>query len=318
MQSQERFDVPVLFLIFNRPENTRCVFEKIRQTRPGRLFIAADGPRPNKPGENEKCEEARAVIKNIDWDCEIQTLFRETNLGCKKAVSSAISWFFDNVNEGIIVEDDCLPDISFFPYCRELLEKYREDERIMVIGGNNFQFGKKIGEVSYYFSQFPQLWGWASWRRVWKLYDPDMPDYQEFVKIDGFKKVFHYHDLRRYYSVIFKRMFIGKDNTWDYQLFYAILKNSGICIIPNVNLIENIGFTGEGAHYNYTRMNILRKILDGGISKKLMSNVRDSIELPLNHPAFIIPEYEADHDYFKKMIYHPILRIYLYYIEYFT
>ena len=162
-------DTPILFLVFNRPDTTSKVFQRIREIQPLKLFIAADGPRPEKEGEKEKCETVkRSVLENIDWPCEVKTLFRNNNLGCGKAVSNAITWFFQNVEEGIILEDDILPDKSFFNFCKDLLEKYRYDERIKVIGGSNIH--KKAGiKDSYYFSSICRIWGWASWRRVWTM-----------------------------------------------------------------------------------------------------------------------------------------------------
>ena len=155
----------VLFIIFNRPETTQRVFDAIRLAKPTRLYIAADGPRENKTGEKELCEQARKIAQNVDWDCEVKTLFQKENLGCGKAVSHAISWFFENEDMGIILEDDCLPHQSFFKYCEELLEKYKNNDRIGIISGNNFQKKRKIGSFSYYFSDIVNIWGWATWAR---------------------------------------------------------------------------------------------------------------------------------------------------------
>ena len=161
---------PVLFLVFNRPDTTEKVFEAIRQAKPQKLFVAADGPRGNRLGEKEKCEQVRKIATTVDWDCEVKTLFREKNLGCKFAVSSAIDWFFKNVEEGIVLEDDCLPSQSFFWFCQELLERYRNDERVMLIGGNN-RGVDFLKNHSYFFSKYVQIWGWATWRRSWEKYD---------------------------------------------------------------------------------------------------------------------------------------------------
>ena len=162
---------PILFLIFNRPETTKKVFSAIKEVQPPRLYIAADGPRSEQPDEADHCELARTIATKVDWDCEVKTLFRDQNLGIRIAVSQAIDWFFEQEPEGIILEDDCLPDQSFFWFCKELLEKYRNDTRIMHIGGTNFQFGKNRTNYSYYFSRYAHIWGWASWRRAWEYYD---------------------------------------------------------------------------------------------------------------------------------------------------
>ena len=185
---------PILFLIFNRLDTTRRVFEEIRKQKPRQLFVASDGPRVNKDGEREIVEKTRKlVLDNIDWECEVKTLFRGENLGCKIAVSSAIDWFFENIEEGIILEDDCLPAQSFFGYCEELLEKFREDGRISVISGDNFQFGWRNTSDSYYFSKNCHIWGWATWRRAWERYDVEMKTYPNFKKKE---KIIHkLHEL---------------------------------------------------------------------------------------------------------------------------
>ena len=164
---------PVLFLVFNRPETTRRVFEAIRTAKPSRLYIAADGPRLEREGERANCEEVRKIALEVDWECDVKTLFRDENLGCKRAVSEGISWFFEHEDEGIILEDDCLPDRSFFSFCKDLLERYRHDTRIMVISGVNFQQGRKRTEYSYYFSIYPHCWGWATWRSAWNCFRED-------------------------------------------------------------------------------------------------------------------------------------------------
>src|SRR5262249_20722231 len=163
----EACKIPVLFLIFNRPNTTARVMEAIRTAGPGRLYVAADGPRDGNADEAKRCAEVRRIATQVDWPCEVQTLFRERNLGCRQAVSSAITWFFEQEQEGIILEDDCLPSPSFFPYCAELLARFRNDERIMCITGCNFQQDMKGYPYSYYFSKYHHVWGWATWRRAW-------------------------------------------------------------------------------------------------------------------------------------------------------
>ena len=176
-------NTPVLFLIFNRPETTEIVFSVIRKAEPPRLYVAADGPRPDYPNDAESCEIVRAIATDVNWDCKVKTLFRDQNLGCKLAASKAIDWFFEQELEGIILEDDCLPDQSFFWFCQELLGKYRDDTRIMHIGGTNFQFGKERTKYSYYFSRYAHVWGWASWRRAWKFYDVEMKNWRDCRKL---------------------------------------------------------------------------------------------------------------------------------------
>lgn len=236
---------PVLFLVFNRPETTARVFEKIRKAKTPKLFVAADGPRNTRAGEAEKCDEVRKIATAVDWSCEVKTLFRDHNLGCRKAVSSAIDWFFENVEEGIILEDDCLPHQDFFRFCQELLEYYRDDERIMHVGGTNFLLGEKRGVASYYFSCYAHIWGWASWRRAWKHYDVDLEHLDEDILLENLKSK---RAVRRWLEILTKvKNYAHGFNTWDFQWNYALWVNHGLAVIPKSNLISNIGFD-SGTH----------------------------------------------------------------------
>lgn len=241
-------DTPILFIIFNRPDTTARVFAAIRQARPKRLFIAADGPRESRQGEAEKCAAARKIVENIDWDCEVSKDFSEANLGCKRRVSSAISWFFSNVEAGIILEDDCLPEPSFFPFCAELLEKYKDDGRVMHISGDNFLFGKIKIREDYYFSRLSSIWGWATWRRAWKFYDPDIKSFPAFAAGNKIAKIFPGRFMQKRWLEFFQTVYEKKLDTWDYQWQYAILEQNGLCINPRANLISNIGFLPEATH----------------------------------------------------------------------
>ena len=271
---------PVLFLIFNRPDTTQKVFDAIKKAKTKQLFVAADGPRENKEGEKEKCEQARKIIEQVDWDCKVKTLFRDKNLGCKVAVSSAIDWFFKNVKEGIILEDDCLPSQSFFWFCRELLEHYRDDTRIMIISGDNFQFDRKRGDGSYYFSKYPHRWGWATWRRVWKHYDVNMKNFEEFKKEAQINNVFNIKQQQKYWTKIFQIVYEGKIDTWDYQWAYSCFINNGLCIMPNVNLVSNIGFGLDSTH---------TKDKSSTFSEMEAREITDII-----HPNFVLADQEAD------------------------
>lgn len=272
---------PVLFLVFNRPDTTRQVFEAIRQAQPSQLFIAADGPRESKAGEAEKCVEVRRIVdEGIDWDCKVHRLYRTNNVGCKVAVSSAIDWFFDNVEEGIILEDDCLPHPTFFRFCEELLNKYRNDNRIGQISGVNFQFGKKRMGYSYYFSRYTHIWGWASWRRAWKNYNVDMKLWPEIRDSGWLQDWLRDKKLTQYWMRIFEKVYLGKIDTWDYQWIFACWMQNGLTILPNVNLISNIGFGKEAVHTK---------------KKSLFANmVVEAIDFPLNHPPFVIRDEKAD------------------------
>jgi hypothetical protein len=240
------FNIPILFVIFNRLDTTKQVFEMIRKATPQKLYIASDGYRINRENEKENVEAVREyVLKSINWDCEIKTLFREANLGCGKAVSGAISWFFENEEMGIILEDDCLPSMSFFPYCKNLLEYYKNDTHVYHIAGYNPLIYTKT-TYSYYFARIQHCWGWASWRRAWKHYSFDSKELNNFIEKRKLNKIFTRDIDRNYFINIFKKMEKHEIDTWDYQWTYTILNNNGICINPAKNLITNIGF-GEGA-----------------------------------------------------------------------
>jgi len=271
---------PVLFLIFNRPDTTQKVFNAIRQAKPKQLFVAADGLREDKEGEKEKCEQARKIIEQVDWDCEVKTLFRDKNLGCKIAVSSAIDWFFENVEEGIILEDDCLPSQSFFWFCQELLKYYRNDARIMHISGDNFQFGRIRGEGSYYFSKYAHIWGWATWRKAWGCFDVNMKSFKKFKKEAQINNVFNIKQQKKYWMKIFQRVYDDKINTWDYTWVYTCFINSGLCIMPNINLVSNIGFGIESTHTQG--------------ENSIFSKMKTEEITEIIHPEFVLADQEAD------------------------
>jgi len=275
---------PVLFLVFNRPETTRQVFEAIRKAKPPRLYIAADGPRPEREGERASCEEVRKIALEVDWECDVKTLFRDKNLGCKIAPEEGISWFFEYEDEGIILEDDCLPDQSFFSYCQDLLERYRHDTRIMVVSGINLQQGRKRTEYSYYFSKYIHCWGWATWKRAWKLYDGELISWPA-IKKNGFLLydiANGYEPFVEFWSKIFDECYSGEiHDAWDYPWLLSCWGQSGLAVLPNINLVTNIGFGDKATHTK---------------NKNSMSANLPAykIELPLNHPPYIIRDTVAD------------------------
>jgi hypothetical protein len=226
-------------LVFNRLEQALLVFEQIKLQKPKQLFIAADGPRPNRPGEAALCEATRtAILDGIDWPCKVETLFRPHNMGCGKAVSTAIDWFFSHVEEGIILEDDCVPDQSFFSFCTAMLAKYRFSHNIMHINGGNYQSGILRGDASYYFSRYAHVWGWATWRRAWQYYDFTLHRYQEVSRqgLNAFLK----SELQSIYN--------AQADTWDIQWFMTVWFNEGWVITPNVSLVKNIGYGKNATH----------------------------------------------------------------------
>jgi len=238
----------VLFLVFNRPDTTTQVFDAIRRARPQRLYVAADGPRTDRAGEAARVESVRKIATAVDWPCDVKTLFRDQNLGCKRAVSGAITWFFDHEEEGIILEDDCLPHPDFFNFCETMLGCYRHDERVGVITGNNFQNGQQRGAASYYFSKYNHCWGWASWRRVWRHYQGDLSFWPNWKQSDEWRS--HCPDKveRRYWEKIFDQVHAGGIDSWAYPWTACVWKQGGLTVIPNVNLVSNIGFGEYATH----------------------------------------------------------------------
>ncbi len=272
---------PVLFLAFNRPETTEKVFDAIRMAQPARLFIALDGERTHVVTDNERCACVKEIVSNIDWPCEVKTLFRDENLGCKRAVSSAIDWFFSQVEEGIILEDDCLPSPDFFRFCEAMLQHYRTDTRIMQICGSNLHRGwVRDADYSYHLGFYGCIWGWATWRRAWSSYDVDVEKYPEIrlkgilkdVLIDDFDLMMRYH--------VMKGVLDGSNDTWDYQWTFAKLINNGLSITPNVNLVTNIGF-GEDATRT-KRMSSMSELEMHEFSSEL------------KHPPYVVPDRISD------------------------
>lgn len=271
---------PVAFIIFNRPDTTRRVFAEIARARPPKLLVIADGPRTNRLGEAERCAQTRAVIDGVDWDCEVLINFSDVNLGCKRRVSSGIDWVFEQVEEAIILEDDCLPDPTFFRFCQELLERYRHDQRIGLISGDNFQFGNRRNDDSYYFSKYVHIWGWASWRDRWaNSYDvtmarwPHIRDEARLVDMVG--------DAREasYWRNIFERVYRGEIDTWDYQWVFTNWVEGRMTILPSVNMVSNIGFDANATHNK---------------ASDLANLAVFPVSFPLKHPVDVIKNIEAD------------------------
>lgn len=235
----------VLMIVFNREQETRRVFEAVRKVKPRRLYVAADAPRPNKPGETERCTRTLAVFENIDWPCELFRKVNTTNLGSHTAIPQAIDWFFENEEAGIVLEDDCLPVDDFFRFCDTLLEKYMDDDRIMWINGSNL--GYESGGSDYYYSAYAISWGWASWRRAWHLYDRNRTAPAGGIDGDALIRYAGYSGpVLLYWKYIFRYAYAIKN--WDYRWTYAMWSNGGMACTPAANLISNIGFGTDGIH----------------------------------------------------------------------
>ena len=240
----------VLFLVFNRPDTTAQVFEAIRQAKPPRLYVAADGPRAGREGEAERVAKVREIATAVDWPCEVKTLFRTENVGCQHGPRQGIDWFFQHEEYGIILEDDCLPSQSFFWFCEAMLERFCGDESIMAVTGTNITRNLTF-EADYFFSKYALMWGWASWRRAWAKYDPDLSDWGTLKKRKWLKSLkigglpFEYTWQR-----IFDRTTQLRDDAtwWDYQWIYTCWLHNGLTIAPAKNLIRNIGFSDDATH----------------------------------------------------------------------
>lgn len=274
----QQVEAPVLFITFNRPESTRVVFEAIRQAKPKKLYISSDGPRPKKYEDDQsKISEVRKLAGEVDWDCAVKTRFLEENLGCGPGVSSAITWAFQEEEKLIIIEDDCIPSLSFFSFCNELLNRYADNERIMHISGTRWNEEYPIHDCDYFFTKYDHIWGWATWKRAWDLYDFKVTDYPLFKE----KKILNIAlnnsaSIIRNWTAILDDIYQRKvKHTWDYQWQYCIFKYNGLCINTVKNLVTNIGT--EGVHD----------------SKETYMHNRTRFETKgqLKAPAFLYPEY---------------------------
>ena len=271
-------DTPVVLLIFNRPELTSQVMEQIARAQPRRLLVIADGPR--NEAESEKCEQTRKrVLDRIDWPCELLTDFSKGNLGCGRRVSSGINWVFSKVDEAIFLEDDCVPNQSFFTFCQSMLERYRDDQRVMHVAGSNLQFGRQRGDASYYFSRYNIIWGWAAWKRSWAFYDFEMRGWPHFRDRGLLEQVCDTEFEARNWKHRFESVFTKQNDTWDYQWCFACWSQAGLTVTPNQNLITNLGFGADATHTKGD--NALAYL--------------DAVEMgPLVHPSFVIRDRDAD------------------------
>jgi hypothetical protein len=266
----------VALFVFNRPECTQRVFDAIAKARPARLLLTADGPRPGKPGDAEACRQVREIVSHVDWPCEVSTNFAESNLGCQERMISGMNWVFSLVEEAIILEDDCLPDPSFFPFCAELLEKYRGDARVAAITGTNLVEKYLKTDASYFFSQRGGNWGWATWRSAWQRFDRHLSDWPQLRREGFLLELFGDSKPTAYWTAVFDDMHANKGrNAWDYQWVYTNLKNNALTIVPRVNLITNIGF-GPGATHTT------------GADSRFTPPAK-AMKFPLKHPASFIP-----------------------------
>lgn len=293
--SEFQLSTPVAFIIFNRPDTTARVFAEIAKARPPKLLVVGDGPRADRSGEDIKVAAARAIIGKVDWECEVLTNFSEINLGCKKRVSSGIDWIFEQVEEAIILEDDCLPDPSFFRFCQEMLERYRYDQRIGMISGDNFLFGQVYTQDSYYFSKYVHIWGWACWRDRWQqTYDVNMSKWPRIRDEGRLADLVGRPAEAEYWFDIFERVYHAKIDTWDYQWGFANWIEGRVCVLPSVNLISNIGFGINATHTVGT--------------SQFADLPVEELHFPLMHPIGVLRNLKADALTFEKCYGAPLWR----------
>jgi len=280
--SERQLKTTVALVLFNRPDMTEKVFQMVREVKPRKLLLIADGPRPNHPEDAEKCAAARAVVEQVDWDCEVLRNYSDVNLGMRRREKSGFDWVFSEVEEAIILEDDTLPDPTFFRFCEELLEKYRNDTRVWLISGTNFQFGRKRTKDTYYFGKFGFTWGWATWRRAWDFYDEEMKHWPKVRDEGWLKDILGDTKAERWWSKLFQETYEGSISTWDYQWLLSWWLQGGLSIVPSVNLVSNLGFYPDATNTK-------------DASSPLANIPVEPMAFPLRHPVFIVPDTAADH-----------------------
>lgn len=279
-------ETPLLLIVFNRPDKVRALMALLGTVRPSHLYISADGPRDTVPTDAERCAETRALAQQVSWPCEIHTNFSEVNLGVDPGMESAMSWFFKNVEEGIILEDDCIPDPTFFSFTSELLEKYRGTKEVFMICGTNFQDGHVRGNASYYFSRYP-TWGYAMWRRSWEVFDSKLSHFPEFKRSGKIDTLLHEPAQKKFWLSFFRKMYDGKYSFTDTRLLFSMWNAGAVCIIPNVNLVQNIGFGMDATHST-----------TGAQERSVAS---DALQGAMTHPQAIIVDRTADDYFFTKI-----------------
>lgn len=279
-----QFQTPILLLVFNRPELTKRLLKSLEQVKPKNIFVVADGPRENNLQDFPLCQSVRDLFSNLNWECSVYRLFRDNNLGCAKSVSDGITWFFKHNEHGIILEDDCIANPSFFPFCETLLERYKTEKNIFHISGNNFQDGIMRGDGDYYYSIFNHLWGWATWKRAWEHFNFDINNEMtsEFKKFVNNKKIIDY------FSKQFELVKESKLDSWGFRWTYACWENKALSVLPNQNLVSNIGFGPDATH-------TIQK-------DSSQSNLEAmTIHFPLNYPKEIKRSLNADIYTFQKV-----------------
>jgi hypothetical protein len=278
-------ETPVAFFIYKRPDLTRDVFTAIAQAQPKVLLIIADGPKNSR--EAERCRATRAVVERVDWNCDVRQSVAMDNLGCRQRLSSGLEWVFSQADEAIILEDDCLPDPSFFRFCEALLDRYRYDDRVMEIAGSNWQLGRSRTEFSYYFSKHSHTWGWATWKRAWQQYDEKLALWPELKDTAQWACMWDDERQKAYWETILDGVYQRDIDTWDYQWQFAMWRNNGLSAVPNVNLVSNIGFGREATHTTRSRHPL------AGLARHSLTDIRHSPSVSCHEEAdrFLFEEF---------------------------
>ena len=280
---------PIALIVYNRLKQTQIVVARILQSRPSQVFLIADAPKNGNHDDHIKCELVLQFLEQTNWNCQIFRNYAETNLGSKQRISTGLDWVFSHVESAIILEDDCLPDRSFFTFCEELLEKYRDDQRIFAISGDNFQGGKQRTNYSYYYSLYNHCWGWATWRRAWQHYDGDMKLWKTIRDGDWLDDILQNKAAVKYWKHKLQQTYAGKFDAWDYQWTLSCWLQSGLIILPNQNLVSNIGFDRESSTHTKNK------------NSPLANMPTETMQVPLKHPPFVIRDRQADDFTYRKL-----------------
>ncbi len=284
--SSNTADIPIVLCIYNRPDFTRRAANVLKAVNPKRIFIIADGPKSSNPSDAELCAQAQRIAVESFKDAKVQMNASGINLGCRKRIQTGLNWVFGLVDEAIIIEDDCIPELSFFPFCAELIEKYRHEKEIGLIGGTNFQFDRRCSPNSYFFSRYPLMWGWATWRRTWEIYEADLDSWNEARDTSWLADLLVDPLVTAYWRRIFDHVRDGFD-TWDYSMVYSCWRNKLLSIQPGRNLVSNIGF-GVSATHTHERVSLFANMLVHRMT------------FPLTHPPRIERDLDCD-DWTEKI-----------------
>lgn len=282
---------PVALIIYRRPYLTEKVLDAVRAVKPTDLYVIADGPRPDKLGEAEACAAARAVIDSVDWGCQVHRCYSETNLGCGHRPASGMDWLFEQVESAIILEDDCIPHSSFFSFCQELLERYKDDERVMHISGCTYRPETWDTDDSYFFSHFPACWGWATWARAWKQYDIHCGDWPVLRDKPFLSDLIGKPFVEKFWGDRFDEANQGDESLhfWDYQWAFNCWAHNGLSIFPKQNLVCNIGAGDSATHTT-------------GDGLESMGLPTFEMQLPLRHPDVVAPNAAIDKQYVQEFL----------------